>query len=239
MGLQTSLSWKNLSLNMTFDWRCGGQYVSQTYRYLTEDMATNHWFEHLVYPGVYDPNNPGPSQELRDWVVANADKLIYPDRLYPVGGPTPEYGGFPEQWSGTKVNDGTFAPGVVGTYDEAGNFILERENLGNPGTVFIPYSVSYPWDIGEANVFDADYIKLREISLSYRIPGNVVKIMNMEDINISVYSRNILLWTKDSGFGIDPERAYQPENGRLLQGLERYNVNPWVVPIGFKVGFIF
>ena len=61
----------------------------------------------------------------------------------------------------------------------------------------------------------------------------------MEDINVSVYSRNIILWTKDSGFGIDPERAYQPDNGRLLQGLERFNVNPWVIPIGFKVGFTF
>lgn len=239
MGLQAALSWKNFSLNMTFDWRYGGQYVSQTYRYMTEDMVTNHWFENLVYPGVYDSNNPGPSNELRDWVVANADKLIYSDRLYPVGGPTPEYGGFPEQWSGTLVNDGTFAPGVVGTYDENGNFILERENLGNQGTVFLPYSVSYPWDIGSANVFDADYIKLREISLSYRIPKDIVAKLFMEEINVSVYSRNIILWTKDSGFGIDPERAYQPDNGRLLQGLERFNVNPWVIPIGFKVGVTF
>ena len=239
MGMQAALSWKNFSINMTFDWRYGGQYVSQTYRYMTEDMVTNHWFEHLVYPGVYNPENPGPSQELRDWVVDNADQLIYADRLYPVGGPTPEYGGFPEQWSGTKVYDGTFVPGVIGTYDENGKFILERENLGGEGTVFLPYSVSYPWDIGEANVFDADYIKLREISLSYRVPKNIVQLINVEDINISVYSRNIILWTKDSGFGIDPERAYQPDGGRLLQGLERYNVNPWVVPIGFKVGFTF
>src|SRR5690606_16981822 len=188
MGLQTALSWKNLTLNATFDWRHGGQYVSQTYRYLTEDMATNHWFENLNYPGVYDPNNPGPSQELRNWVVANADKLIYPDRLYPVGGPTPEYGGFPEQWSGTKVYDGTFVPGVIGSYDEKGNFVLERENLGGEGTVFLPYSVSYPWDIGEANVFDADYIKLREISLSYSIPRRIVQRLYSEEINVSVYS---------------------------------------------------
>ncbi|SHF22293.1 TonB-linked outer membrane protein, SusC/RagA family [Mariniphaga anaerophila] len=239
MGLQSTLSWKNFSLNMTFDWRNGGQYVSQTYRYLTEDMATNHWFENLVYPGVYDPNNPGPSDELRDWVVANADKLIYPERLYPVGGPSPEYGGFPEQWSGTKVYDGTFVPGVIGSYDENGNFILERENLGNPGTVFLPYSVSYPWSIGQANVFDADYIKLREISLSYKIPRRIVQKLYSEDINVSVYSRNIILWTKDSGFGIDPERAYQPDSGKLLQGLERFNVNPWVIPIGFKLNFTF
>lgn len=219
---------------MTFDWRSGGQMVSQTYRYLTEDKVTNHWFENLNYPGVYDPENPGPSTELRDWVVANADKLLYADMLYPVGGPTPEYGGFPESFGGFTVYDGTFAPGVVGTYDGDGNFILDRENLGGPGTVFLPYSVSYPWDIGMANLFDADYIKLREIALSYRFPKVIAQKIMLENIDISIYSRNIMLWTKNT-FNIDPERAYQPSGGRLLQGVERYNVNPWVMPVGFKV----
>ncbi len=238
MGMQTSLSWKNFSLSMTFDWRSGGQFVSQTYRYLTEDKVTNHWLENLNFPGVYDPENPGPSDALRDWVVANADQLIYPEKLYPVGGPTPEYGGFPESWSGVTVYDGTFAPGVVGEYDQNGNFILERENLGGPGTVFLPYSVSFPWSIGNANVFDADYIKLREIALSYRVPRNITEKLKMDNIDISIYSRNIMLWTKNT-FNIDPERAYQPSGGRLLQGVERYNVNPWVMPIGFKLGLTF
>lgn len=234
MGFQPTIRYKNFSLSMTFDWRKGGQFVSQSYRYLTEDKVTNHWFENLNYPGVYDVENPGPSQELRDWVVANADKLIYPDRLYPVGGPTPEYGGFPESWSGITVYDGVFSPGVVGTYDGDGNFILTRENLGNPGTVFLPYSVSYPWDIGLANVFDADYVKLREVALNYRFPRSIAQRVMLENIDISVYSRNIILWTKNT-FNIDPERAYQPSGGRLLQGVERYNVNPWVMPVGFKI----
>ncbi len=234
MGGQVTVSYKNFSLSATFDWRHGGQFVSQTYRYLTEDKVTNHWFENLNYPGVYDPENPGPSQELRDWVVANADKLIYPDRLYPVGGPTPEYGGFPENWSGVTVYDGVFSPGVVGTYDGDGNFILTRENLGNPGTTFLPYSVSFPWDIGLANVFDADYIKLREIALNYSFPRSIAQKVFLENIDVSVYSRNIVLWTKNT-FNLDPERAYQPSGSQLLQGVERYNVLPWVMPLGFKV----
>ena len=40
--------------------------------------------------------------------------------------------------------------------------------------------------------------------------------------------------------GIDPERAFQAEaSGGFSQGVERFNVNPWVVPIGFKVGVTF
>ena len=234
MGGQVTVAYKNFSLSATFDWRHGGQFVSQSYRYLTEDKVTNHWFENLNYPGVYDPENPGPSQELRDWVVANADKLLYPDKLYPVGGPTPEYGGFPENWSGVTVYDGVFSPGVVGTYDGDGNFILDHENLGNPGTTFLPYSVSFPWDIGLANMFDADYVKLREIALNYRFPKSIAQRIMLENIDISVYSRNIILWTKNT-FNIDPERAYQPSGSQLYQGVERYNVLPWVMPVGFKV----
>ena len=122
----------------------------------------------------------------------------------------------------------------MGTYDQDGNFILDHENLGNPGTTFLPYSVSFPWDIGLANVFDADYIKLREIALSYRFPRNIAKKVMLENIDISVYSRNIVLWTKNT-FNLDPERAYQPSGSRLLQGVERYNVLPWVMPVGFKI----
>jgi hypothetical protein len=88
-------------------------------------------------------------------------------------------------------------------------------------------------------MFDADYIKLREVALSYRFPNSIARKLKVEDIHLSLYSRNIMLWTKDSDLGVDPERAFQPEGGRLLQGVERYNVTPWMVPIGFKLGFTF
>src|SRR5690606_17126368 len=33
VGMTTSISYKNWSLSMNFDWRAGGQFVSQTHRY--------------------------------------------------------------------------------------------------------------------------------------------------------------------------------------------------------------
>ncbi len=236
MGMQTNLSYKNFTINMTFDWRSGGQYVSQTYRYLSESVMTQTWLDRLVHPGDLGGQ---PSQALRDWVVANAETLLLANKLYPVGGPTPDYGGFPESFSGFTVYDGTFAPGVFGFHDASGKFVLQGENLGNPGTVFLPYVVSYPWDIGEANMFDADYIKLREVSLNYNVPTRISSKFGLEDVNFSIYSRNIMLWTKDSPLRVDPEKAYQPSGGRFFQGVERYNVDPWVVPVGFKLGFTF
>jgi len=224
---------------MTFDWRSGGKYVSQTWRYLTEGAVSNTWLNQLVVP----PEGLGgqPSNELRNWVVENADRLIFSNNPRPVGGPTSEFGGYyNDYYTGIGASDGVFAPGVYGTYDNKGNFILEKENLGNPGTEFRPYVMSYPWEIGEANIFDADYIKLREISLNYHVPYRFSQKFGMEDVNISVYSRNIMIWAKDAGMGIDPERAYQSgSNGQFSQGVERYNAEPWVIPVGFKLGFSF
>ncbi len=240
MGFQSHLSFKNFVLNMTLEWRSGGQYMSQTNRYFSESVQTQLWLDRLVHPG-----DLGPGQELRDWIIANADKYLFTEDLRPVGGPTPEYGGFPETFSGTTVYDGTFAPGVVGHHDDDGNFILDRENLGGDGTVFLPYVVSFPWEFGTPSMFDADFIKIRDISLGYQLPANIVSKLGMQNAMISIYSRNIMLWTKDSDFGIDPERAFQAESGsgnrgtQFKQGIERYNVDPWVMPVGFKLDLTF
>ncbi len=49
-----------------------------------------------------------------------------------------------------------------------------------------------------------------------------------------------MLWAKSAGMGIDPERAYQSgSNGGFKQGVERFNAEPWVVPVGFKLSFTF
>jgi hypothetical protein len=87
------------------------------------------------------------------------------------------------------------------------------------------------------------FIKLREVSLAYELPGNFVKKLGLKNASLSVYSRNIMLWTK-AKIGVDPEMAFQQEANaqagtQFKQGIERYNVNPWVIPVGFKLGLTF
>ena len=234
LGFQNSLSFKNFTLDFTIDWRKGGQFISQTYRYLTESVNSQHWLDNLINP------EGRTGKELRDWLVANQEELII-NGFNVVGGPTREYGGFPEDFSGFVVNDGYFVPGVVQLPD--GTYI---ENLGENNPIpFLPYVVSYPWEFARASMFDADFVKLREIALSYRLPAQFVnKLGGMRDLTVSVYSRNIVLWTK-AGIGIDPERAFQAEAStgnrgtQFKQGIERYNIEPWVLPIGFKLNFTF
>lgn len=238
-GLQTGLTFKGFSLNMSFDWRNGGQFISQTQRYMAEDGNSQRWLESMINPGGRT------GKELRDWLVANEDRYIR-NGFHVVGGPTTAYGGFPENWSGVYVNDGVFVPGVVAVTDAQGK-VTYVENLGeNNPLPMVPYAVSYPWGFAAASMFDADFVKLREISLSYQFPRRVMeRIGTIKDLSLSVYSRNIILWTK-AKVGVDPERAFQVENStegrrgiQFKQGIERYNVDPWVFPIGFKVDLVF
>jgi TonB-linked SusC/RagA family outer membrane protein len=237
LGLQTSLTYKNFSLNMTFDWRQGGDFVSQTYRYGESDLKSQRFLNNLINP------NGLTGDALRNYLVDNDLVRVTGNRFNIVGGPTAEYGGFPFTYGGNTYPYGVFNPGVIAQYNEAGQIIGYTENLGGPGTKIIPYGDNYPWDFTRAALFDASYIKLREVSLGYELPGNFVKKLGMQSANFSVYSRNVMLWTA-AKIGIDPEMAFQPQAGvqagtQFKQGIERYNVTPWVIPVGFKLGLTF
>ncbi|AWV97057.1 SusC/RagA family TonB-linked outer membrane protein [Arcticibacterium luteifluviistationis] len=228
-GLQSNLSYKGFSLNMSFDWRQGGDFVSQTYRYSESDLRTQRWLDLLINPGDRS------GDVLRDYLVANADQFIT-DGINVVGGPGDSYGGYPFTY-GVTINDGVFNPGVIGVYEE-GELVGYQENLGGEGTKIIPYADNYPWSFFKPAMFDASYVKLREVSLSYKLPASLVNRVGINNASVSVYSRNIILWTK-AKVGIDPENAFQQEDGYFKQGIERYNVTPWVLPVGFKLNLSF
>ncbi|HET6540653.1 MAG TPA: SusC/RagA family TonB-linked outer membrane protein [Chryseolinea sp.] len=237
MGMQTSLNYKAFTLNLAFEWRNGGDFVSQTYRYGESDMKTQRFLDNLINPG----NRSG--DELRDYLVDNNLVAVNGNKFNIVGGPTAEYGGFPFENGGNTYPYGVFNPGVIAEYDDDGNIVGYTENLGGPGTKIIPYGDNYPWDFTRAATFDASFIKLREVSLSYALPSSFVKRIGLKNASLSVYSRNIMLWTK-AKIGVDPEMAFQQEANaqagtQFKQGIERYNVNPWVIPVGFKLGLTF
>lgn len=253
MGGQTTLSWKNWTLSATMDWRNGGQFVSQTYRYGIEDGRASLQFDNFWDPGTLS------GKELRDYLVAHADELIIPhnQRFIRVGWPTPERASYPVSIAGFNLPyGGLIAPGVYPSgYDVNGNIIGYTENLGenilgmdDPSdntkkTIPLLYAVSNPWDFMEPTLFSASYIKLRELSLSYGLPQSLVKSLKIQDASFGVYTRNVILWTQ-AKIGIDPENAFQPTTGvqggiQFKQGIERYNVTPWTIPVGIKLNITF
>ncbi len=251
LGFQTSLSYKNFSLNMTFDWRNGGKFISQTYRYGMEDGRANTQFSQFIDAGTMS------GKQLRDYLVAHQETMIkIHNGVFPrVGWPTPQKTSFPFEYSGIRLPyGGLFIPGVYATaYDNQGNPTAYAENLGenvlgddasnSNATLPLPYAAADPWDFAQPWLFDASYLKLREVSLTYSVPASLTKLLKLQDASISFYSRNIILWTA-AKIGIDPENAYQPTTGtqggiQFKQGIERYNVTPWAIPMGIKLNVTF
>ena len=58
--------------------------------------------------------------------------------------------------------------------------------------------------LGDVNVLDASYIKMRDIGLSYSLPGTLLEKFKVQNITLNVQMSNIMLW-KANKFGIDPE----------------------------------
>ncbi|MEA3503913.1 MAG: SusC/RagA family TonB-linked outer membrane protein [Bacteroidota bacterium] len=74
-------------------------------------------------------------------------------------------------------------------------------------------------EIHEPFIYDASYVKLRELTISYRIPEKVAKKMHLQACKVSVVGNN--LWLIYSGVpNIDPESAYSNGNG---QGYEIFS----------------
>ncbi|MBE0391948.1 SusC/RagA family TonB-linked outer membrane protein [Flavobacterium sp. PL002] len=66
------------------------------------------------------------------------------------------------------------------------------------------------------NVFDAGYIKLREVTLGYSVPRNIIGSV-FTDIRFSLFARNLFTWGLDWK-GMDPEMASYGSGN--IQGLE-------------------
>jgi len=150
-------------------------------------------------------------------------------------------GGFPYNDGNVTLNDGAFVPGVY--QDDDGNYI---ENLGGPDTRYDYYAdaVTNNWNSARMSMFDASYIKLRELTINANLPSAWANRLKVQGLSVGVYTRNVILWTKAKA-GIDPELAFQFQAGaqgngsQFRQGIERFNVTPWSIPLGVKLNVRF
>lgn len=119
--------------------------------------------------------------------------------------------------------DGIIAPGVQQNAD--GSY--------RPNDVRVDaetYYKGYAYNARESSVFDADFIKLREVRLGYQLPKSLIQGTFLKGVGVSFVGRN--LWLIDSSApGIDPESSFNNGN---VQGLESTQV-PSVRSLGFNV----
>ncbi len=84
----------------------------------------------------------------------------------------------------------------------------------------------------EANVFDAGFVKLREVLLSYRIPSSILKKSFVKGLELGLEGRNLWL-IKSHVPHVDPELNFFG-SGSVGEGVEFYSI-PTTRTIGFNL----
>jgi TonB-linked SusC/RagA family outer membrane protein len=209
-GFSSNLNYKNISFAFSIGVQMGGDIFSKTNKYGMD----NGQFEETL--------------EGRDsWYAAtNAERLAGRVGLYNNDGtpmldadenqmfdPTSEAVGY--------VADGVFANG--------------SEN--NKGVDPQAYFHQRKWGgIAELDVYDASYVKLRDVTINYRFPQRWLKADGfIKDANLSLVGRN--LWLIYSGVpNIDPESSFTSNNNGLGQ---EYAAMPATRSIGFNLKLVF
>jgi len=199
LGLNTTLRYRQFSLNLVGILRKGGKYVAVNQQYL----ESNGKVPTTLGSG---PNNP--------WWR---------------GGRDADHGGLPWPAAGSSSydainnnndaqrsdwNDASYAKGVFINPDFTGNIPGDGDYIVNgadPVNTFyqIPYN-SYGdviWNFSSSRTFDATNFKMREISLSYTLPNSLINRYKINNVILSLIGRNVFQWNK-SGRHEDPESAF-------------------------------
>jgi hypothetical protein len=84
------------------------------------------------------------------------------------------------------------------------------------------------------NVEDGSYLRLKTLSVSYSIPGRLIKKLYLSNLTVDVAAQNLLTWTKYTG--MDPEVSVL--NNVLQPGYD-YSAYPNVrtLVFGIKAAF--
>lgn len=107
-----------------------------------------------------------------------------------------------------------------------------------PNDVIVPAQSLYAFNNArtrhEASIFDASYVKLRELSLGYQIPATILKGMFIKSARVSVVGRNVAILFKNIPH-VDPEFDRLGGNSYGFG----YGELPTARSIGFNVNLTF
>ncbi len=96
---------------------------------------------------------------------------------------------------------------VVAVKDKKGKVIRYNENT-NPvkyDKISSFYNASENRAIEGTHVIDKTFVRLRMLSLGYKISNALLKNTGIRDFTVSLYGRNLFLWTPDDNPYVDPE----------------------------------
>lgn len=207
-GFRNEFQYKNWFFSSLIDMRMGGQIYSASNMYA-------HGYSGTVVQTLGGREEWYASEEARE----------------AAGVAAPAYNGddYVSNWTPTG------GVAVSGVYAE-GTMINGEDVGGQPVTTYVNpeeyWGQFSAWgdELHEPHVYDAGFVKLRELSIGYQIPKEKLEKFKLTGMSVSLVGRN--LWVIHSDVpNIDPEATYNNGNG---QGVE-YGTFPITRSIGFNV----
>lgn len=94
---------------------------------------------------------------------------------------------------------------------------------------------SFSNGVESSSIFDASYVKLRQISIGYSLPKEFIKNSVVKSLKLSIVGRNLAILYKRAPH-IDPETGFSASNGNQGQEFGQY---PSARNIGFNINMKF
>lgn len=218
---------------------------------LIDDRPTSSSYGQPL-PGGTGPNlpigNPAP-----DWIGSVISNLSYKGVTFGFQIDV-RHGG--AMWNGTRgalANKGTAGEtsnrgkptvfkGLLGHLDDNGNVVhlengVEKPGPGSANAIQSSYNQFYWQNTGnsfgggqETDIEDGGFTRIRQMSLSYELPGRLLKKGPFTSLSLTLFANNLHVWTKYDG--VDPETSLGgPSN---VQGLDYFN-NPNTRSYGLRL----
>jgi iron complex outermembrane receptor protein len=212
-GLENTFRYKSVALSLTLDVRMGGQYASMfDYYSLSTGRAMETLFgrdqAHGGLPYYIDASGNYVQLPSHDAVAPNGS-IVY--------------------------HDGVILHGVRETFDGSGNVTGYV-----PNDKLVPewlyYETNFDWKtqgIYPQIVYNNNYIKLRELALSFDLPAAWTRHIPARNLRFSLIGRNLFYLYKTL-HNVDPESSTSTVDYR--QGLNDYiGYHPTTRSLGFKI----
>lgn len=211
LGLSNNFTYKNWNLSFLVQARIGGDMFSASHQYGTGRGTTANTL------AGRDAASGGIA--FTDAAGVQRNDGILPEGIFQ---------------NGTRVTTTTGQ-----TVDLSGQTYKQAYDAGylRPLTAYQYYSMQGDWGIGirEYSVFDASYVSLREVSVGYSIPANVLERVKLNSVRINLVGRNLGYLYNHMPIGINPEAV----RNNSASAFSEYGSTPYTrnMAVTVQVGF--
>ncbi|AXY77282.1 SusC/RagA family TonB-linked outer membrane protein [Paraflavitalea soli] len=129
-----------------------------------------------------------------------------------------------KSWVGEGV---VISNGTAIEYDNLGNVTNygKLQYAMNTTPTYLQDYISFYYNTNEANLIDKTFAKLREVTLTYTVPQNILGKSFMKQASISLVGRNLLYFSKYKDVDIDQYAGSQGSSSLQTPTAKRYGVN--------------